>query len=152
VVAALQQQLAGIRPEPLLVPHVWMARCPHPTIKARVWLVVALAALHGMDRARKMLFRWRKATEEQQQQQQPQQQAVAARRRGARQSTHAAHPPPPVEQQLSVACRVAVAAMWDMLHDFAALRKYPPEWLVGMQYHPFLSAAPGADVLQVHRH
>jgi hypothetical protein len=152
VVAALQQQVAQGAHVELQCPHVWLARSPHPAIKARVWRVVALAALHGMDRARKLLYRWRKAAEEQQhQQQQQQQQRVVARRPGARQQAQAAHPPPPMGQQVTVACRVAVAAMWDMLHDFAALRKYPPDWLVGMQHHPFLSAPPGAEVLQVHR-
>jgi hypothetical protein len=153
VVIVLQQQLAGLVHTPLLCAHVWLARTPHPSVKARVWRVVALAALHGMDRARKLLYRWRKATEEQQQQQQQQQrqQRVAATRPRARQQAQATHLPPSLEQQVSVACRVAVAAMWDMLHDFAALRKYPPDWLVGMQHHPFLSAPPGAEVLQVHR-
>jgi hypothetical protein len=85
-----------------------------------------LAALLGMDKARQLLAKW-----------------LLQARNGQPVPQHDATP----AQQLQVACRVAVATLWDMLNDFVSLRLYPAEWLVrvGSQgwvgpNHPFICA------------
>ena len=125
VVGAIQSQLpAGTAP--LQPAHLWVGRLPHEGLHTGVWRVVMLAALLGMDKARQLLAKWRLQA-----------------RNGQPVPQHVATP----AQQLQVACRVAVATLWDMLNDFVSLRLCPAEWLVGVgsegrvgPNHPFICA------------
>jgi hypothetical protein len=87
-----------------------------------------------MDKARRVLCRWRLAVGLQQQQQQQQQ------------------PPPPEDRQVPIAAKVAVATFWDMLHDFVALRKEPPTWRQALpRNHPLIGPSLARDALVVRR-
>jgi hypothetical protein len=94
-----------------------------------------VAALLGMDKARRLLTKWRLDA-----------------RNGQPIPQHARTS----AQQVQVASYTAVAGFWDMLNDFVSLRLYPPEWLVGVgnqgrvgPTHPFICApvSPQGDAI-----
>ena len=100
--------------------------------------MVALAALLGMDKARRALCRWR----------------LSAEHGPVQQQQHQGHeqPPPPVDMQVSIAAKVAVATFWDMLNDFVALRKDPPTWRQALpRNHPLIGPSLARDALVVRR-
>jgi hypothetical protein len=123
---------------PISCEHVWLARPPRAGLHGGVWRVVSLAALLGMDKARRALCRWR--LEDRQQQQQH-----------ARVHRHT-QPPPPLHEQLGVAARVAVATFWDMLTDFVGVQGEPVAWRQAIPVdHPFIAPSAGRDRLMVRR-
>jgi hypothetical protein len=133
VVALLQGQLPAGTPA-LHAAHLFVGRVPGPGVHKGVWRVVVLAALHAMDKGRKLFGKWQLLHREGQPV--PQHVATAA-------------------QRVAVATRVAEATFWDMLQDFVSLRLCPPVWLqhVGAG-HPFLAVRPsvvGEPCLCVHR-
>jgi hypothetical protein len=118
--------------------HVWMTRVPREGLHTGVWRVVALAALLGMDKARRALCRWR----------------LSAEHGHGQQQQHQGHeqPPPPVDMQVSIAAKVAVATFWDMLNDFVAMRKDPPTWRQALpRNHPLIGPSLARDALVVRR-
>jgi hypothetical protein len=108
-------------------PHVWLARSPCTAVHAGVWLVVALAALLGMDKGRKLLFAWA---------QRMAQQPPASQHEILVQHQH----------HIMLASRMATATFWDMLHDFVGVNDCHPEWegKVGIT-HPFLYMVPATE-------
>jgi hypothetical protein len=66
-----------------------------------------------------------------------------------------AQPALPAQQRLVMASKVAVATVWDMLHDFVGVGMCPPAWLLEVgPGHPFLHVvhdAHGEACLQVNR-
>jgi hypothetical protein len=134
VVAAIQSQLPT-GTSPMQPVHLWVGRLPHADLHKGVWRVVMVAALLGMDKARRLLTKWRLDA-----------------RSGQPIPQHASTP----AQQVQVASYTAVAGFWDMLHDFVSLRLYPPDWLVGVgnqsrvgPHHPFICApeSPQGDTI-----
>jgi hypothetical protein len=120
--------------------HVWVARHPRAGLHKGVWQVVALATLLAMDKARRLLCKWR----------------LDARRLD--QQLHQPHPggvgqpPPPLDRQMSMVARVAVATFWDMLADFVAVNKGSSAWRHGLPLdHPLIAPSPQRDVLVVRR-
>jgi hypothetical protein len=114
VVQVLQEQL----PQPILVRRVnlWLCRPPTPQLHAGVWMVVCLAALSGINKGRKLLFKLSQVI-----------------------------PPVSVQQRIATACTVAVATLWDMLADFVGVGMCNPDWLHFVDHaHPFLHVVPGA--------
>jgi hypothetical protein len=128
VVAVLQDQLhlSGVQVA-LCRAHVWLARSPCTVVHAGVWLVVALAALLGMDKGRKLLYGWSQRMA--QQPPLPQQQFLQQH-----------------QQHVLLASKLAVATFWDMLCDFVGVNDCRPEWegRVGAA-HPFLCMTPAAE-------
>jgi hypothetical protein len=139
VVSAVQQQLSALAVQVQPV-HLWMGRPPHPALHPGVWKVVAVAALQSMHKGMKVQAKW-----------------AVARAQGAVVPRHLATP----AHRVQAAARVAVATMWDMLQDFACLRLYPHEWVIGVgvepgvgSAHPFLATSltpAGQQVLCVRR-
>jgi hypothetical protein len=121
--------------------HVWVARLPRAGLHKEVWQVVSLAALLAMDKARRLLCKWRlDARHMAQQHQQPQQQRVAGQA------------PPHADQQIPTASRVAVATFWDMLADFVAVSTQSSPWRQVLPLnHPFIAPSQARDALVVRR-
>lgn len=137
----IERGLARLEGVPALARHhLWLCRPPCAALHSGVWMVVCLAALHAMNRGRKVLVAWRLAVDL------GGQQAAGARQRA----------PPPLPQRIPVACRVAVAGFWDMLADFVGLGLWPVDWLADVSdTHPFLKvvvpSGPGSRTLRLHR-
>jgi hypothetical protein len=123
--------------------HIWVARPPRAGLQGGVWQVVSLAALLAMDKARKLLCKWRLDTRRLDQHgphQQQQQQQVGGQM------------PPQPDRQVPVASRVAVATFWDMLADFVAVNKESCPWRCVLPLdHPFIAPSSARDALVVRR-
>jgi hypothetical protein len=128
VVAMLRDQLHlnGMQIE-VCRPHVWLGKSPCTRVHAGVWLVVALAALLGMDKGRKLLYVWA---------QRMAQQPPLSQHQVLEQHQH----------HIVLASKLAVATFWDMLIDFVGVGDCHPEWegKVGLA-HPFLCMTPATE-------
>jgi hypothetical protein len=106
--------------------NVWLCRPPWPGLHVGVWRVVCLAAVISMNKGRQVLYKLPES-----------QPAMSA------------------QQRLAIACKVAVATFWDMLHDFVGVGLCNPVWLQEVcPVHPFLRVIPdaeGQNRLQVNR-
>jgi hypothetical protein len=96
-------------------------------VHAGVWLVVALAALIGMDKGRKLLYLWSQRLI---------QQPPLSPQQVVEQHQH----------HVMLASKLAAATFWDMLGDFVGVSDCHPEWegRVGLT-HPFLCMEPATE-------
>jgi hypothetical protein len=121
-----QLHLCGVQVD-VYRPHVWLARSPCTLVHAGVWLVVALAALIGMDKGRKLLYLWSQRLI---------QQPPLSPQQVVEQHQH----------HVMLASKLAAATFWDMLGDFVGVSDCHPEWegRVGLT-HPFLCMEPATE-------
>jgi hypothetical protein len=101
--------------------HVWLC-CPPGRLDLHtgVWQVVCLAAILAMNKAKRLLTKWRLEG------------GLGAHHRRSR-------PPPPLPQRIPAASRVAKAAFWDYVQDFVCLRMAPATWVADITTtHPFI--------------
>jgi exonuclease III len=124
--------------------HIWVGRPPRAGLHKGVWQVVCLAALLAMDKARRLLCKWRldaRCMEQQGNQQQQQ-----------RRQQPGGQVPPPLDSQVPAAARVAKATFWDMLADFVAVNKESSAWRQVLPMdHPCIAPSTARDTLVVRR-